>query len=65
MAIANSGSMEYILNLPLDRKGSSQCEMLLPCGKLYMKEHRVELLRAIAQWGSIRFLPLYRAGAKT
>ena len=41
MAMANSGSMEYILNLPLDRKGSSQCEMLLPCGKLYMKEHRV------------------------
>ena len=48
--------MEHILFSPLDRKGSSYHDMLFLCERFYLEECYA-LLRAIALWGYIEFLP--------
>ena len=51
--------MEHILFSPLDRKETSYHDMLFLCERFYLEECYA-LLRAIALWGYIEFLPASR-----
>ena len=53
------GSMEHILNSPLDRKDISYYDKMLLSKKLYLKN-----LETVALLGYIGFLLLFRAGTK-
>ena len=55
--------MEHILNLPLDRKGSSYQDLLFLC-ETQPREVLCTLPGPVVLWGYIGFLPPPRAGTK-